>query len=258
MSLKISIVINADTRVDNEFVNEMGKGCSNEDFLIEGIEQKKKFFDGFETETIVYIDKHLSLSDNAKEFLLANADTLIIRNHTNEPSFNCWNYIRALSMASGDIVCHFDQDTSAYTRDKESVQELINHLDNWQYVSYPSHWSPNSVVDPTFNYRWVSTRFFICKRQILNFPEIIKCLNDYEYFCKTYNPSRVCHWLEHFLGLIANSSVYYPPIELDKLAIWSWGKYQKYLLKRLNNQSYEEVKNFVLSRGIQYPNDLYA
>lgn len=255
---KISIIINADTRSDNYSADNMGSGCANEDFLLEGVDQKIKFFDGFDKEVIVYIDKHLELSDKVYKYLSNVCDVLLIRNHTSEPSFNCWNYIRALQLATGDIVCHFDQDTCAYTSGKEAVQELIDLLRDWQYVSYPSHWSPNAVVDPTFNYRWVSTRFFMCKRKTLDFAEIIKCATDYDYFCNRYKPSKVCHWVEHFLGLIANSNVYYPPINLDKLAIWSWGRYEKYILTRLNNQSYEEVKGFVSSRGIEYPNDIYV
>lgn len=161
-------------------------------------------------------------------------------------------------MATGDYVCHVDQDTAMFSSSQEAVQSLINLLSDFKYLSYPSNCSPNAVHDESFNYRWASTRFFICRRETLNFPEIIKCLTDYEYFCEAYKPSRVCPWLEHFLGLIAKSSVYYPPIELDKCAIFSWGSYQKGLLRQLNDSTYEDVKKFVYEKTIQYPNDIYA
>jgi len=256
--MKISVVINVDTRPQRDGIDSMFNGVCNLDFLIDGVKNKIKFLDGFEKEIILYVDQHLPIPYDKLLELRGIADTLVIRDHTNEPSFNDWNYIRALQMASGDIVMHFDQDCAAFSSSKESVQELIDLLEKYDYISYPSHWTPNAVVDPTFNYRWVSTRFFICKRQTLNFTEIIKCLTDYDYFCNTYKPSRACPWTEHFLGLISNSNVFYPPIQLDKLAIFSWGHYKTGVLSELNNMNYEQVKGWVGSRGIRYPNDLDA
>lgn len=256
--MKISICINLDTRKQrDEFGGENLQGVCNEDFLTHGVANKIAFFDGFDKEVIVYVDEHLCLSKDAFNFLQLAADTLVIRKHTDEPSFNCWNYIKALQLCSGDIICHVDQDCNLFSSSKETVQELIDYLDTFDYVSYPSNCSPNAVHDESFNYRWVSTRFFICKRSVLNFPEIIKCLNDYEYFSETYKPSRILHWLEHILGLISGSSVYYPPIEMDKTMIFCWENYEKYILQRLNNQKYEEVKDWVNSKGgIFYPNQV--
>jgi len=255
--MKVSIVINCDTRPENSTAEHMFNGCANEDFLTDGLFNKIKFFSGFETEVILYVDQHLPLSEKTLTYVQSLTDVLVIRKHTNEPSFNDWNYIRALQMASGNIVCHFDQDSAAFASSTEAVQELINLLDTYSYISYPSHWTPNAVHDPSFNYRWVSTRFFMCKRETLNFHETIKCLTNYEYFCETYRPSRACPWTEHFLGLIANSNVYYPPIELDKLAIFSWGSYQKYTLMRLNELPYDDVIKFINEHPIQYPNDIF-
>lgn len=256
--MKISIIINADTRNENSSADTMFNGTVNLDFITDGVIQKKKFFDGFDIETILYIDVHNPLEQKTIDYLSKIVDILVLRKHTDEHSFNDWNYIRALQLATGDIVCHFDQDSNAYSDSKGNVQELIGLLDTYSYVSYPSHWTPNAVEDASFNYKWVSTRFFICKRETLNFTEIEKCLTDYEYFCEKYKPSRACHWMEHFLGLISNSDVYYPPIQLDKIIIFSWGSYDKYTLQRLNNFTYEQVKDFVKSKGIAYPNDIYC
>lgn len=257
--MKISIVLNCDTRNENSNAEHMFSGCVNEDFLTDGLFNKIKFFSGYELEVIMVIDEHLPVPEKTLQYIRSLADAVVIRRHTNEPCFNDWNYIRGLQIASGDIVCHFDQDTAAFASSHEAVQELINLLDNYAYISYPSHWTPNAVHDDSFNYKWVSTRFFMCKRETLNFPEIIKCLTNYEYFCETYKPSRVCPWTEHFLGLIANSSVFYPPIDFNKVAIFSWGRYEKYTLQRLNNQHYEEVIKFIeLKGGIVYPNDVHA
>ena len=256
--MKISAVINVDSRPQRDSIDSMFHGVCNPEFWIDGVKNKIKFLEDFDKEIILYVDEHLPIPFDKLLELRAITDTLIIRKHTNEHSFNDWNFIRALQMASGDIVMHFDQDCAAFSSSKESVQEMIDLLESYDYVRYPSHWSPNAVIDESFNYRWVSTRFFICKRQTLNFPEIIKCLTDYDYFCNTYKPSRACPWTEHFLGLISNSNVFYPPIQFDKLAIFSWGSYKSGLLDELNNKSYDEIREWLRVHPIVYPNDIYC
>ena len=63
--------------------------------------------------------------------------------------------------------------------------------------------------------------------------------------------------MEHILGLICGSNVFYPPIEMDKVMIFCWENYEKYILQRLNNQTYIEVKDWVNSKGgIFYPNQV--
>lgn len=256
--MKISLVINCDTRPNrNEFGGTNLQGVVNEDFLTQGVANKIAFFNGFEKEVIVHVDEHSPLSKDAFNYLQLAADTLVIRKHTDEPLFNDWNYIRALQLATGDIICHVDQDCNLFANSKDSVQELINHLETFDYISYPSSCSPNAVHDDSFNYRWVSTRWFMCKKETLNFSEIIKCLNDYEYFAEKYKPSRILHWLEHILGNICYSNVFYPPIDYEKVLIFCWENYEKYTLQRLNNQTYTEVKNWVNSKGgIFYPNQV--
>lgn len=254
--MKISVIVNLDSRSQRDIADTMFSGVVNNDFMTEGLYNKKKFFDGFDIELIAYVDVHESIPEDTLSYMKSICDTLVLRKHTTEPGFNDWNYIRALQCASGDIVCHWDGDMAGFAYSSESVQEVINLLDTYAYVSYPSHWSPNAVNDPAYNYKWCSTRFFMCKKETLNIPEIIKCLTSYEYFIGTYKPSRVNHWTEHFLGVIANSNVYYPPIDLKKLAIFSWSSYEKYTLKRLNELPYEEVANWIFQRGINYPCDV--
>lgn len=255
----ISIIVNIDSRPERNNDNGLSKGVVDRDFITEGIHNKIKFFQDFSTELIVFIDQHDSIPDEDIKYLRAVCDTLVIRKHTDEHSFNDWNYIRGLQLASGKYVCHFDMDVSAFSAGKECIQELIDLLETHTYVSYPSHWSPEATHDENYNYRWCSTRFFMCKREALNFTEIIKCLTDYDYFCQTYKPSRVNPWTEHFLGLIANSNVIYPPIDYNKLLIFTWGRYEKGVLNKLNEQHYEGVKNWALSKGgVVYPCDIHC
>lgn len=257
----ISIVINLDSRKgfkESESTAEhMFQGCRSIDFLLDGVRNKIKFFDGFEKEVILFVDEHETIPQDVVSEMQFMCDTLVIRKHTTEPNFNDNNYLRALQLASGDIIAKFDADSTAFTSSPDHIKYLIGLLDTYQYVSYPSHWSPNAVHDPSYNYKWVSTRFFMCKRETLNFSEIKKCLTDYEYFCNTYKPSKINPWTEHALGLIANSSVIYPPVELDKYTVFCWNHYKSGVLGKLNNMSYEEVKNYINEcTGIHYPNDV--
>jgi hypothetical protein len=260
----VSIVINADTRAgfqeNHTEATEMFKGCVSEDFLTAGIFNKIKFLEGFEKEVILFVDEHQQIPDSTLAYIRAMADVVVIRKHTNEPKFNDYNYVSALQLARGEIIFHFDQDCAAFTSSQEPIKLLINLLEKYDYISYPSHWTPYAVDDPNYDYMWCSTRFFMCKRETLDFTEITKCLKDSDYLYGKYPASIRNPWTEHCLGLISKyngKGVYYPPVHLDQYAIFSWASYEKGLLGKLNDFSYEAVKHFITSKGgIQYPNDI--
>lgn len=256
----LSIVINCDTRPQNDEIGGMFSGCVNEDFLIDGIVNKINFFKDFSNkEIILHVDEHNPLSDELMVKITSITNKCIVRKHTNEPSYNDWNYHRALSMAEGNLICHVDQDTTCFTSGKEYVDELINHLNDYRFVSYPSHWTPKAVHDESFGNRtWASTRFFMCKRESLKLDELAECITEPEWGYAKYGDSpRRCNWTEHFLSLINEDSVYYPPIELHKGAIFSWSKYKQGTLAILNQMPYEEIKQWIIHRGnIQYPVDV--
>lgn len=258
--MKISIVINCDTRENKNEQTGLFQGVCNEDFLTDGIFNKIKFFDGFDIETIVWIDEHLPVPEKTVEYLRSLVDCLVIRKHSHEEKFNDNNYVSALALARGEIVCHFDQDVSAFSSSKESVQEMIELLEYNDYVSYPSHWTPNPTHDPNYDYYWCSTRFFMCKRSTLDLTEIKKCLSDSDYLYGKYPASVRNPWTEHVLALISKytgKGVYYPPVNLDKLAIFTWDNYENYTLRRLNQFSYDQIKEFINSKGgIYYPNNV--
>ncbi len=255
----LSIVINCDTRPENLNENGMSKGVVSRDFLDSGVFNKIQFFKGFEKEIILFIDKHEDLLLQTLSYLHTICDVVVVRKHTSEHAFNDINYISALSLARGEIVCHFDQDTACFTSGKEYIEELIGHLDNHKFVSYPSYWSPRAVHDPSFGNRtWASTRFFMCKREALKFDVLRACIEEPEWAYATFGDSpRRCNWLEHFLTLSNGDSCYYPPIELDKGSVFSWGSYEKYTLRRLNELPYSEIKQWLNSHPIVYPNDIH-
>src|SRR6187551_3640279 len=138
----ISIVINCDTRPEKNSNDGLFNGAINSDFLTDGVFNKIKFFDGFDIETILFLDKHNEVPEKSLSYIHAICDTVVIRKHTHEEKFNDANYVSALSLARGEIVVHFDGDMGAFTSGKEAIEEMISLLDTYDYVSYPSFWSP--------------------------------------------------------------------------------------------------------------------
>lgn len=255
----ISLVINCDTRAEKNQETGLFNGVCNEDFLTDGILNKIAFLKGFEIETIVFIDEHLPVPEKTLEYLRSIVDCVVLRKHTNEEKFNDYNYLSALALARGEIICHIDQDTACFTSDETPIKKMIQLLEDYKFVSYPSHWSPNAVYDESFGGRmWASTRFFMCKRDTLKFDTLRRCLETPDWAYETFGDSpRKCNWLEHFLTLSNSNSVYYPEIELDKYAVFSWASYEKWTLRRLNELPYQEIKNWISSKGgIQYPVDV--
>lgn len=255
----ISIVINCDTRPPKDTADGLFSGASNEDFLTDGVYNKILFFDGFEKEVILFVDEHLDVPEKTLDAMRKMCDTVVLRKHTNENSFNDYNYLSALQMARGEIVVHCDQDTAAFTSSSKPVQELIDLLEQHRFISYPSYWSPRAIDDPLFGKRtWASTRFFMCKRETLEFDILRKCIKEPNWAYGMYGDSpRRCNWLEHFLALTNNDSVYYPPMDIDSYTVFSWGKYEKWTLRRLNECSYSQIREWLKEHPIVYPNDIH-
>lgn len=245
----------------------MFNGVVDRDFLVDGIINKRKLFQGFDFELICFLDEHQPIDEGTIASMRELCDTLVIRKHNksfgdmdNCSFFNDFNYIQAISQCRGTYVFHFDGDVAAFTLDEDPIHELIDKLEHYDYVSYPSKWSPNPVDDASFGGKyWASTRFFCCKRTTFNISEIIKCQLDYEYWRTTYPIPRLCHWLEHIAASIAwhkGKGVYYPPVDLSRFILFTWGTYQKGTLEKLNDQTFAEVESWVKERGIYYPNDI--
>ena len=234
----VSIVINADTRSgfleDTTQQTGMFNGCRSLDFLIDGVQNKINFFDGFEKEVILFVDEHQPIPEDAIGRIRGMVDTLVIHKHSKRYAdqiechkFNDFNYVQALQLARGEYIAHFDQDCAAFKVNDSVITQmigLVNH--HYDFVCYPSDASPNPANDPTYDYFWASTRFFLCRREVLDFTEISKCLLDYEYTYTNYPASKKNHWLEHILGLISKynngSKVYYRVPYLASYAIFCW------------------------------------
>jgi len=271
----ISIVINADTRKGSELKDSeqlfMTKVTVSFDYLIEGVRNKIDFFSGYDCEIILYIDRHLDVPSSlfTDNYRIKNIPlTICISDHQESfddqkyfPKWNDMNYLRALYLARGEYIVHFDQDMAAFKQPNSLIiKQMLSWLNIYKFISYPSHWSPNPEAnDNNWEYWWASTRFFLCKRSQLNFTELEKCLRSSEYLYNKYGDmNRKCPWLEHILGIIAKKNyVYYPPINLNDYAIFCWSKYQQGLYSKLNNKDYNEIKHFIEQNGgISYPCDV--
>lgn len=259
---EISLVINCDTRPQKNQETGLFSGTSNLDYLTDGIRNKQLYFSGFDIETIVYVDQHLPIPENELKYLHEICDAVIIRKHQDFPGFNDRNYVEALGMARGKFVCHADQDTAMFTSSPEYIQKQLDWLETYDYVSYPSQHSPTPVIDSSFDSWWSSTRYFLCKRETLDFTELRKMMEDYDYCFTKYPANRRCHFLEHWLGLLAKytgKGVFYPPMEFEEYCVFSWGRYEDYIWRRLNEYSYQEVLNWLLKHPLTPPNnDVYC
>lgn len=264
--LEISCIINVDSRKENNKNKEMFQGCVDREFLVEGLENKRNLLKGFEFELICFLDLHEDVDEKTISKMRELCDTLIIRKHDkrfeyidNFAPFNDWNYIAALAQARGRYIWHMDGDVAAFSVSKEPIIEFLNLLEKYDYISYPSLFSPAPDHNDNYNYWWVSTRSFICKRSTLDFTEIIKCQLDYDYMFEKYPASVRNHWLEHVLGVQAKfngKGVYYPPIDISKFILYVWENYDKYILNRLNNQTFDEVNNWFSKQKYHYPCNL--
>lgn len=221
------------------------------DFIKDGLENKLAFLRFHDAEIIVFIDIHNPLPADVLEWLASRCDRLVLSKHSkryrdqeNFCKHNDINYLQALMMARGEYVMHFDGDCAAFCKDQHVIDSMLARIDSGGalFVSHPSHACPNAVNDPAFDHMWVSTRFFVCKRETLRFDEIELCLRDPEHMFGVYGEKkRRLSWMEHVLGIINGSSVFYPSVDLDSCAIFCWNNYRVGTLAKLNAMPYDQV-----------------
>lgn len=279
MSKTISIVINGDTRpgyLDRFSKCGSGRGCRSVDFMTTSIENKIKFFGGYDVEVTLYIDVHEPLDDqlmariqkmfNDKKIhnLCLNHNTRLFRGQP----IRQWHdimYLNALMLARGEYVAHFDADAGAFRRPGcDIVDRFINWVDtDYDYVSYPTKWSPRENETDEFDYQWASTRFFFCRRETLNYNEILRCFGDQDgYIKKTYGdkPHRV-NQMENTLGLIAGpGKIIFPPVEHDQYMIFTWHTYYTGTVAKLDQMPYDFVYDHMMNEcgGICPPCDAHG
>ena len=136
----ISVVINCDTRSQRDEQSGLFNGVVNLDFLTDGIFNKIKFFDGFDIEVIVYVDEHNPVDEKTLDYLRAICSCVVIRKHTNENSFNDYNYLSALSLARGKYIAHNYLYAVLFLRQNRLTvgvyQNYKSFCDNYDFVAY--------------------------------------------------------------------------------------------------------------------------
>lgn len=263
--MKISLVWTGDSRRGSAgeethigaFKDDQLHGCRSYDFLTHGVIAAQKFFEGFEIETILCVDQHgeiplevwdkwecAKLTGQLQQLHVAPFDRSKYR-------FNDQLYIQALKRATGEFVVKVDQDVALFRHPNSNiVEQYLRWLDNgFAYVC-----QPHNGGDMMWH---ASTRFFICKRETLDFPEIERCL-DQNYVNRKYGTGWWCPCLEHILGVQQQGKVLYPPLQPDDYLIWSWVKYYRGILPKLNAMTYEQVRDYILDCGIHGPMDVIA
>lgn len=237
------------------------QGVRSYDFLTDGVRNKMIFFAGYDVELIVYIDEHLPLPDAVRTEIYDIGKYYCPRNfqfvcQPHKRTGKYWNdqiYVNALRLATGDYVAHFDQDCAAFRRpDRLIVFQFACWLSK---VECKFICQPTTMAKEDHGMWWASTRFFICKRETLDFDELERCMNE-NYRVKKYGH---CPALEHVLGRMAGENgVLYPAANWDDYLVISWQTYCAGTLRKLNAMPYDAVRDYILSFGILGPNDVAA
>jgi hypothetical protein len=254
-TMKLSLVINCDTRKgfldESTSIQDRGDGvlcgCRHSDLIVDSIKNKIKFFSGCELETIVVIDKHEEVPENIQIQLDEMVDKgliakLVIKEHDRKK--HRWAdhlYLDSLKLATYPYLAHFDQDVAAFSK-YPCMGDVYDFAlqGGYNFICQPTQIEDHGMLH-------ASTRFFLCKRDLLDFDEIEKCLDSDKYRIKKYSSTHVpC--LEHVLGVIYGK-VFYPPAMNDVFMIFSFVKYYSGLLKKLNNMPYDQVHDFVFNQS---------
>lgn len=224
----ISVVINADSRpnagAEVSTTGDSGKGSlqgvRSYDFLTDGVRNKLQFFSGYQIELILYVDQHEELPIEVKSEIhdmvkRQEIDVFICQPHDRKSRF--WYdkiMVAALKLATGDYVAHFDQDCAAF-RDPNS--DIIAQYLAWLNDSPPYQFvcQPTTMELKDHKMWWASTRFFICKRETLDFAKLDEAVSNEGARVAKYGHAPA---LEHVLGRMGG--VLYPPANWDDYMVF--------------------------------------
>lgn len=240
-------------------------GVRSWDFLTDGVINKINFFNEFPVELILYVDEHEPLPESVREEILRITEhrfplgrfKFVCKRH--EQTHRRWNeiiYLEALKLATGNYVAHFDGDCAVFAHPdlRDSIVEYHVRLLDSALIKFVCQ--PSTMGFLEHGMTWASTRFFFCRRESLNLSEIEKCIVDESYRAEKYGHVPA---LEHVLGAIGGTgSVFYPRANWDEYMIFSWSRYHRGLLAKLNTMSYNDVRDYILGCGIHGPNDVIS
>jgi hypothetical protein len=284
----IGIVINVDTRpgFQEDYVycgmptaTGVGGACGARsiDFITHNVYNKIQFFRGHDIEVTLYVDLHENLPNElARELnqMLCRGEihNLIYAKHTKQfkgKYLRQWQdslYLNACMMSRSKYLVHFDADTSCYRKDDCAIiDKWIELLEQYKYISYPTYFSPNEGDVPGtnalpapeggFDYLWASTRFFMCKRETLDYNRIVELFDDHVWKeAHGKRPMRYPNVFEQIIGFLAGpGQVCYSPKDIENFMVFCWHHYNVGTIPRLNKLPYNEVLNYIVNErgGIQ-------
>lgn len=260
----ISIVINCDTRpgsdADCDQIREQAAspgvcGVHSLDFLTDGVVAKNRFLrtPGHELETIVYVDVHEPIPHEVRvriQNLIAAGEITKFVETPHSKHRHRWNdrlYLDALSHVSphADYVAHFDGDCVGFRRagydHAARCIELIEDAE-FRFVCQQSPLTPHE-----HGMRHASTRFLFTRRAELDIPELER-LTDDAYRAATF-PGQHLPCLEHILGARAGAfGVCYPMAAYADCVVFSWVRYHRGTLAKLNAMPYADVRRYVFDQ----------
>lgn len=259
----LGILINADTRpgvADKEtFIGRFGEGslqgARSYDFLIDGVEAWSRYFRGVDHEITVVVDEVEPLPNKIRDQI--PADRVVVTKFRKDiPRFNDHLYLYSLQEMKGyEHLVHADFDCVGFrSKDSSIVHQYFEWLDSGQYKFICQ---PTPLTYEEHQMDHASTRFFICRNESLDIPELCRLLDD-SYKAKKH-PGIHLPCLEHIIGAEAGKGlVYYPPLNLNDHVIFSWVKYHSGLLRGLNQLEYNDVREYVERCGLFGAQDLIA
>lgn len=251
---RVSIVVNCDTRKGwldmftgiKDYGDSNLCGCRSSDFLLEGVQNKIRFFEGCELEVVLFVDVHEQIPPEIMDRITGMRErgeiTKLILSSVDH-SQHRWNdrvFIEALRHATFDYVAHFDGDAAAFRRPRFPLIE--NYL-RWLDEGYKFICQQTPLSKEQHKMEHASTRFFLCKRETLDLDESERLLDD-RYRAQKY-PGKHLPCFEHILGEMSGSTVFYPPSDNDNFVVVNWVHYWRGVLGRLNRMPYDDVKRYI-------------
>jgi hypothetical protein len=111
--------------------------------------------------------------------------------------------------------------------------------------------APAPCEAPTYLDKWwASTRFFMCKREVLDFTALEHAIREPEWFYDNYDrPPHLNPWTEQFLGIMGGYSVIYPHPNLASWAVFPWMRYKDGTLETLNALPYAVIADMLNRAG---------
>lgn len=260
-----SIIVTMDTRPGSDGetsqVGDSGEGSLHGvrsfDFLTDLPQTIANFFSGYQFDLFLSIDEHMPIPKEVYTRMYELKRAGILHRWESMPRDRLsykWNdkrYNQALQQYHPEAthIVKIDQDCAMF-RDPNSeiIAKYLEWLETYSYVCQPAA----SPEDKSWH---ASTRFFVTRVGTPKFDELESCM-DQQWIFENYG-NYWCPCYEFYLGVTCGGNVLYPPPDEESYTIWSWARYAKNTLRKLNQMPYSEIQKYIQDcGGIHGPRDL--